>query len=54
MTDSKTNISFDEKYLAAIDLGTAKIGICVAKVYYMREVDIKKRDAAFAIALNMA
>lgn len=23
---------FDEKYLAAIDLGTAKIGICVAKV----------------------
>lgn len=32
MTDSKTNISFDEKYLAAIDLGTAKIGIRVAKV----------------------
>ena len=32
MTDSKNNISFDEKYLAAIDLGTAKIGICVAKV----------------------
>ena len=32
MTDSKNTISFDEKYLAAIDLGTAKIGICVAKV----------------------
>lgn len=29
---AKKEINFEEKYLAAIDLGSAKIGICVAKI----------------------
>lgn len=30
MIDVKKDISFDEKYIAAIDLGSSKIGLCVA------------------------
>lgn len=29
MIDEKKDISFDEKYIAAVDLGSAKIGVCV-------------------------
>lgn len=32
MTDLKKEISYDEKYIAAIDLGSSKIGVCVALV----------------------
>ena len=32
MIDLKQDISYDEKYIAAIDLGSSKIGVCVALV----------------------
>ena len=32
MIDLNKEISYDEKYIAAIDLGSSKIGVCVALV----------------------